>query len=395
MRVKIFFNSLVALLLLLMTSTAAATGLPPRISAVIPDYNPDGIDRLFIVGERLPGGPNLKVKLGDHQVTVRRSEPTLIVVKLPHAFPDGSYHLKAFNNWKIATFTASIVRDGEGTQGPPGPEGPPGPQGEQGTQGAQGETGPQGVPGEAGPPGADGIDGAPGADGAPGPKGDKGDTGPAGPPGEQGIQGEPGFPGTPGAPGQDGEDGSSCTVVDGDGFATINCEDGTTATVNDGAEGQPGPAGMSAQAWSRSLSGGSNAIVFQAGQVHPWTKIQPFRIDFELDQPAHVHFFATGMQRTWGGTGTSSFVGYRFKVDSSGKGDASWGQRIVMGSPDTAWFVPWSFSHEQSMPEGHHWVEVEVTANTASAHAAICGETNGFTYGYTSCQLHVMAFYDD
>lgn len=36
-----------------------------------------------------------------------------------------------------------------------------------------------------------------------------------------------------GADGQDGADGSSCTVVDnGDGTKTISCEDGTTATVN-------------------------------------------------------------------------------------------------------------------------------------------------------------------
>ena len=46
---------------------AHATGLPPKIIAVIPDYNPDGPDRLFIVGERLPGGPNLKVKLTEVQ----------------------------------------------------------------------------------------------------------------------------------------------------------------------------------------------------------------------------------------------------------------------------------------------------------------------------------------
>ena len=54
MRVKVLFTGLAGVVLLLLATAAAATGLPPKISAVIPDYNPDGIDRLFIVGERLP-----------------------------------------------------------------------------------------------------------------------------------------------------------------------------------------------------------------------------------------------------------------------------------------------------------------------------------------------------
>ena len=74
MRVKALFTGFATLLLLLVASTAAATGLPPNIKAVIPDYNPDGVDRLFVVGERLPTGPNLRVFLGDHEIPVRRSE---------------------------------------------------------------------------------------------------------------------------------------------------------------------------------------------------------------------------------------------------------------------------------------------------------------------------------
>ena len=194
MRVRVLYTGLAGIVLLMLASAAAATGLPPKITAVIPDYNPDGPDRLFIAGERLPGGPHLKVKLGDHQVTVRRSEPTLIVVKLPDAFPDGSYKLKAFNNWKAATFTATVVRDAEGTQGPPGEQGP---------------VGPEGPPGPDGPPGADGApgpEGQPGTDGLPGEQGPPGEPGPTGPQGEQGppgvsIVGPPGPPGPQGEPG--------------------------------------------------------------------------------------------------------------------------------------------------------------------------------------------------
>lgn len=201
MRVKILSTGLAGIVLLLLASAAAATGLPPKITAVIPDYNPDGVDRLFIVGERLPRGPTLKVKLGDHQVVVKRSEPTLIVVKLPDAFPDGSYRLKAFNNWKVATFTASIARDAVGTEGPPGPEGPEGPAGQ------------------------DGTDGADGADGAQGPKGDKGDPGDIGPPGPQGDQGPQGLQGPMGFTGPQGEQGS------------------VGARGPEGPQGPPGPEG--------------------------------------------------------------------------------------------------------------------------------------------------------
>jgi len=44
-----------------------------------------------------------------------------------------------------------------------------------------------------------------------------------------------------GPPGEDGKDGTSCSVVQGDGEATIQCTDGTSATVSDGAPGPPGP----------------------------------------------------------------------------------------------------------------------------------------------------------
>ncbi len=189
MRVRLLFTGFATLLLLLVGASAAATGLPPKIKAVVPDYDPEGIDRLFIIGERLPTGPNLRVFLADHEVPVRRSEPTIIVVKLPEAFPDGSYRLRAFNHFRAATFNATVVRDAEGTQGPPGEQGPPGP------EGPAGPPGPEGPPGEDGLPGADGKDGEQGSQGESGPEGPKGDRGDTGPEGPAGVQGPPGPPG--------------------------------------------------------------------------------------------------------------------------------------------------------------------------------------------------------
>ena len=89
------------------------------------------------------------------------------------------------------------------------------------TIGAVGPEGPQGLQGPiglTGSPGANGADGAAGADGA---------------------------DGAPGLPGMNGQDGSSCSVAATGGGAIISCEDGSEATINDGATGPEGPSGPS------------------------------------------------------------------------------------------------------------------------------------------------------
>jgi hypothetical protein len=109
--------------------------------------------------------------------------------------------------------------------GAPGPQGP---------AGAVGPDGPQGPPGEQGPKGPEGP---PGEQGLTGPVGPEGPRGPEGPQGEQGLTGPIG---PQGPAGDDGNDGASCSVSQGDSSATIDCTDGTTATIRDGADGAPG-----------------------------------------------------------------------------------------------------------------------------------------------------------
>jgi type VI secretion system VgrG family protein len=58
----------------------------------------------------------------------------------------------------------------------------------------------------------------------------------------RGPQGSPGLPGLPGAPGRDG---SSCSAVRESDGASIECEDGSSARVFDGAPGPPGPSASS------------------------------------------------------------------------------------------------------------------------------------------------------
>lgn len=61
--------------------------------------------------------------------------------------------------------------------------------------------------------------------------------------GERGEPGETGATGAAGEQGAPGEDGASCSVRDTDSGAVITCDDGTTATINDGAAGTAGEDG--------------------------------------------------------------------------------------------------------------------------------------------------------
>ncbi len=100
----------------------------------------------------------------------------------------------------------------------------------EGAQGAQGEQGEQGEPGEPGPAGKDGT-ACTVADNNDGTKTISCDDGTS-------------VTVSDGADGADGADGTSCTVADnGDGTKTISCDDGTSVTVSDGADGQPGEPG--------------------------------------------------------------------------------------------------------------------------------------------------------
>lgn len=141
-------------------------------------------------------------------------------------------------------FTEAQLASLIGPQGEKGDIGPQGPQGEAGPQGIQGPKGDKGDQGEMGPQGIQGEIGPQGPQGEVGPKGDVGSQGPQG---EQGIQGEKGAKGDKGEKGDQGEAGISpiVTVIPSETGVTITITDvngTTTATVNNGTDGAPGPA---------------------------------------------------------------------------------------------------------------------------------------------------------
>lgn len=70
-----------------------------------------------------------------------------------------------------------------------------------------------------------------------------GEAGPQGPQGEKGEQGDPGNDGLDGLDGKPGKAGSSCSTYQTPQGAKVVCEDGSTATLTNGADGAQGPAG--------------------------------------------------------------------------------------------------------------------------------------------------------
>ena len=123
-----------------------------------------------------------------------------------------------------------------GANGPQGLKGDTGATGPQGLKGGTGATGPQGLKGDTGATGPQGLKGDTGATGPQGLKGDTGATGPQGLKGDTGATGATGaqgLKGDTGLTGSAGLNGTSCSVMQGEGSATISCEDGTMASVYD------------------------------------------------------------------------------------------------------------------------------------------------------------------
>ena len=171
-----------------------------------------------------------------------------------------------------------------GEDGEDGQDGAPGPQGEAGVDGADGEpctatdngdgtytiecpegtsvTVADGADGQDGEDGAQGPQGAAGADGAQGPQGEAGADGQNGADGEDG---QDGAQGPQGAAGVDGADGEPCTATDnGDGTYTIDCPDGTSVTVADGADGYSALVSVDSEVGDNCF-GGSTGTRIQTG----------------------------------------------------------------------------------------------------------------------------------
>ena len=68
--------------------------------------------------------------------------------------------------------------------------------------------------------------------------------------------------------GTDGQDGTSCTVREVEGGAVLECSDGTTASVDDGAAGVDGEDGVDAQPWCAVRAHPRNVRARLSGERH-------------------------------------------------------------------------------------------------------------------------------
>lgn len=62
--------------------------VPPRILNVLTDAG-----QMFIAGQNLPSGVGVSVRLGDAELEVVHSTPSLIIVKIPRLLPGRDYGL--------------------------------------------------------------------------------------------------------------------------------------------------------------------------------------------------------------------------------------------------------------------------------------------------------------
>lgn len=147
----------------------------------------------------------------------------------------------------------------------------------------------------------------------------------------------------------------------------------------------------SAESWSAERT---DSVVFLSGNNYNWTSIPGLTITFTLDRPALVQLLGTGMQYAYGSSGSSSHIGYRFIIDGYGRGDNSWGQRILVNKPGESWWAPWSFSDSIHLDAGEHTIGVQAVGRYGTGNTGICGWGSG-TAGYTGCHLNIMAFYPE
>ena len=228
-----------------------------------------------------------------------------------------------------------------------------------GEDGQPGERGPQGDAGPAGPPGVDGTsctairneaagytsiecedgksaivyDGIDGADGLTGERGPRGD---AGPQGEVGPQGLPGV------------DGSSCSTTRDDdaGVTTIECEDGASAIVHDGADGErgmrgdAGPQGEAGPAYRFQMipfSSGNEGTCPDGGVWVQGGIDQNGNDTLDISEVTENAFICNGSDGADGAEGATSARSL-FRVDTLDPGDtcANGGVRIASGMDENA-----------------------------------------------------------
>lgn len=134
----------------------------------------------------------------------------------------------------------------------------------------------------------------------------------------------------------------------------------------------------------------SNGVV--APNLPDWTPIPGMTVTLTLASASLVQMSSSGVQRTTDMlAATTCHTGYRYMIDGTARGDATWGQRIQV-STGANWHQTWSFTDAMMLPPGSHTITVEAHHPAASGGSCyVCGEADGSVAIYDGCSMNVLA----
>jgi hypothetical protein len=129
-----------------------------------------------------------------------------------------------------------------------------------------------------------------------------------------------------------------------------------------------------------------------APNLPAWTPIPGMTVTFTLGAASLVQMSSSGVQRTTDtNAGTECHTGYRYVVDGTGRGDATYGQRIQVSFGNTNWHQGWSLTDAVMLDPGSHTIVVQAYHPSPNGACYICGEADGTVAGYDSCAMNVIA----
>lgn len=144
----------------------------------------------------------------------------------------------------------------------------------------------------------------------------------------------------------------------------------------------------SAEAWSATNTGGVDS--------QSWTTIPGLTVTFTLTDTAEVHMDANGSLRLNGGY-NYCHQSFRFVIDGTGQGDATYGQMIEGGEATNIVWQGWSFGMSTTLLPGSHTILVQTRDSldppSPTSRCRVCLEISGSSTGYTAGSLRVKAFY--
>jgi hypothetical protein len=122
-----------------------------------------------------------------------------------------------------------------------------------------------------------------------------------------------------------------------------------------------------------------------------WTPIPGLSVTLTLNAGSLVQMSGNGMQRATT-TDATSFcqTGYRFTVDGAPRGDAIWGQRILVSNGAASLHAMWGINDAVTLPAGPHTIAIDAMHPTGGDGCTVCGELGNLA-AYDGCSMNVIA----